>query len=90
MFKHTERNGKNHDENQYLNLIQYIIENGVIINGRNGNVLTVIGCPMHFNLLENTIPILTTKKVAWKTCAHYYLKYIKLFNYLRIVIFIVL
>lgn len=69
MFKHAERNGKNHDENQYLNLIQYIIENGVLINGRNGNVLTVIGCPMHFNLLENTIPILTTKKVAWKTCA---------------------
>lgn len=69
MFKHAERNGKNHDENQYLNLIQYIIEKGVLINGRNGNVLTVIGCPMHFNLLENTIPILTTKKVAWKTCA---------------------
>ena len=30
---------------------------------------TVFGSAMHFNLENNTIPILTTKKVAWKTCA---------------------
>ena len=40
--------------------------------GRNGNVLTVIGSAMHFDLSNNTIPLLTTKKVAWKTCCKEY------------------
>ena len=61
-------NNITHDENQYLNTIKYIIENGSLINSRNGNVYTTIGCPMHFNLENNIIPILTTKKVAIKTC----------------------
>lgn len=63
-----DKEGNFHDENQYLYLIKYIIEQGTLIEGRNGNVLTVIGCPMHFNLENNTIPILTTKRVAYKTC----------------------
>lgn len=62
-------NGDLHDENQYLNLIKQVIENGKIINGRNGKALTIFGSAMHFNLSEDTIPILTTKKTAWKTCA---------------------
>jgi thymidylate synthase len=66
-----------HDENQYLNTIKYIIENGSLINSRNGNVYTTIGCPMHFNLENNTIPILTTKKVAIKTCIKELIWFIK-------------
>ena len=62
-------NGDKHDEYQYLSLIKDIIQYGTMINGRNGNALTVYGSAMHFNLDNNTIPILTTKKVAWKTCA---------------------
>lgn len=58
-----------HDENQYINLISDIINHGTMINGRNGNAKTVFGSAMHFSLENNTIPILTTKKVAWKTCA---------------------
>ena len=58
-----------HDENQYLNLIEDIINFGSLVKGRNGNVVTVIGTPMHFNLENNIFPILTTKKVAWRTCA---------------------
>ena len=61
--------GNSHDENQYISLIKDIINYGKMVNGRNGNALTVFGCAMHFNLENNTIPILTTKKVAWKTCA---------------------
>ena len=57
-----------HEENQYLNTIAYIINNGSLVNSRNGNVYTIIGCPMHFTLENNTVPILTTKKVAIKTC----------------------
>jgi len=62
-------NGETHDEYQYLNLIKDIIEHGTMVNGRNGNSQTIFGAAMHFDLTDNAIPILTTKKVAWKTCA---------------------
>jgi len=58
-----------HDEYQYLHLIGDILEDGVMETGRNGNAKTIIGSAMHFSLENNTIPLLTTKKVAWKTCA---------------------
>jgi len=58
-----------HDEYQYLHLIRDIVDEGKMEYGRNGNAKTVIGSAMHFDLTNNTIPILTTKKVAWKTCA---------------------
>lgn len=61
-------NGEVHDENQYLSLIKDILEHGEMVEGRNGKALTIFGAAMHFNL-GDTIPILTTKKVAWKTCA---------------------
>ena len=57
-----------HDEYQYLNLLNDILENGVMEKGRNGNVLSVFGSAMHFSLENGKIPILTTKKTAWKTC----------------------
>ena len=57
-----------HPENQYLNLIQQIIDNGTWEEGRNGKTLSIFGAAMHFSLQNNEIPILTTKKVAWKTC----------------------
>ena len=67
-LKHGE-NGHRHDEYQYIALIKDILEDGTMVDGRNGKALTVYGSAMHFNLSNNTIPILTTKKVAWKTCA---------------------
>ena len=39
-----------------------------MIKGRNGNVKTCVGSSMIFSLENNKIPILTTKKVAYKTC----------------------
>jgi thymidylate synthase len=63
-----ERNGQKHDENQYLNLIDDIIKYGTMVNGRNGNALTIFGTAMHFSLENNKIPILTSKKLAIKTC----------------------
>ena len=62
-------NGEMHDENQYLSLIKDILESGTMVKGRNGNAQTVFGSAMHFSLENDVIPILTTKKVAWKTCA---------------------
>tara|TARA_Y100000816_G_scaffold276561_1_gene245841 strand:+ start:392 stop:1309 length:918 start_codon:yes stop_codon:yes gene_type:complete len=63
-----KRNGIYHEENQYLNTIEYIINNAPLTNSRNGNVYTIIGCPMHFTLTNNKLPVLTSKKVAIKTC----------------------
>ena len=66
--KNKERNNNIHDENQYLNLINDILNEGIMINGRNGNAKTIFGSAMHFDLTNGTIPILTTKRTAWKTC----------------------
>lgn len=57
-----------HPEKQYLNLIKNVISNGSITPSRNGNTVNTIGTMSKYSLENNTIPILTTKKVAWKTC----------------------
>ncbi len=57
-----------HDEYQYLNLIKDILAHGSMEIGRNGRTQTIIGSSMHFSLENNVIPLLTTKRVAWKTC----------------------
>ena len=62
------RNGEFHDEYQYIQLIEDILKHGTIENGRNGITKTIIGSSMHFSLKDNTLPLLTTKCVAWKTC----------------------
>jgi thymidylate synthase len=60
--------GHFHGEYQYLRLINDILDHGSMEEGRNGKAKTVFGAAMHFDLSENTIPVLTTKKVAFKTC----------------------
>ena len=72
-----KRDGVSHDENQYLHLINDILNEGEMICGRNGNAKTVYGSSMHFSLENKTIPLLTTKKVAWKTCLKELLWFIK-------------
>jgi thymidylate synthase len=57
-----------HPEEQYIQLIKDILEHGYWVDGRNGRTKTLIGACMHFSLNNNTIPLLTTKKVAWKSC----------------------
>ena len=56
------------EEHQYLNLIKDILSEGEMVEGRNGLTKTVFGASMLFSLKDGTIPILTTKRVAWKTC----------------------
>lgn len=57
-----------HEEYQYLNILENIIENGFWEEGRNGKTKSIFGQSMRFSLKDNRIPILTTKKTAWKTC----------------------
>ena len=57
-----------HEEQQYLNLIKNILDNGTWEEGRNGKTKSIFGNMMRFSLKDGKIPILTTKKTAWKTC----------------------
>ena len=57
-----------HEEYQYLNLIKHILDNGTWEEGRNGKTKSIFGASMRFSLVDSKIPILTTKKTAWKTC----------------------
>jgi thymidylate synthase len=57
-----------HEEYQYLNLIENIIQNGFWEEVRNGKTKSIFGASMRFSLKDGKIPILTTKKTAWKTC----------------------
>ena len=71
------RHSPNFEEKQYLGLISSILDKGEFQQGRNGNVYSSIGKSMRFSLKNNTIPLLTTKKVAWKTCLKELLWFIK-------------
>jgi thymidylate synthase len=62
------KNSFKHPEYQYLNMINRIIKTGIKTKGRNGNTISLLGEKMSFDLSNDTIPLLTTKKLAWKTC----------------------
>ena len=64
----TENLVVNLEEDQYLNLIKQILDKGTWEEGRNGRTKSIFGHSMRFSLANGKIPILTTKKTAWKTC----------------------
>jgi len=64
-------------EQQYLQLIKNIINNGLREKGRNGNTLSILGANMRFSLKNNKIPFTTTKRLAWKPCLKELLWFIK-------------
>jgi thymidylate synthase len=57
-----------HEEYQYLELVKNILANGNWEQGRNGKTQSIFGGSMRFSLNDGTVPVLTTKKTAWKTC----------------------
>jgi len=66
--KNLELKDRNLEEDQYLNLIKQILDKGTWEEGRNGRTKSIFGQSMRFSLANGKIPILTTKKTAWKTC----------------------
>lgn len=56
-----------HQEHQYLQLIKTILSCGVIQQGRNARTYSINGTMMRFPLVNKTLPLLTTKKMPWKT-----------------------
>jgi thymidylate synthase len=66
--KTNECKTSNNEEQQYLDLIKDIINNGSIEESRNGKTYTKFGNIMKFSLKNGKIPILTTKQLAWRVC----------------------
>ena len=61
---------KHHDEYQYLRLIDEIISRGARKGDRTGvGTLSIFGAQMRYNLREQTLPLLTTKRVFWRGVA---------------------
>lgn len=57
-----------HEEEQYLNLIKSVIQKGEYRETRNGITFAIFGYSMRFSLKQGILPLITTKKLAWKTC----------------------
>jgi thymidylate synthase len=61
-------NINNTEELQYLQCIRDIDVRGFDEDGRNGSTRALFGYSMRFSLMQGQLPLLTTKKLAWKTC----------------------
>ena len=76
-YRDRDTNSNYHEEFQYINLIKDVINYGSYESGRNGKTKMIFGTVMEFTLENNIIPILTTKRVAHKTCLRELLWFIK-------------
>lgn len=66
----------NESEYQYLNLLKKVLDEGLETQSRNSKVLSIFGERMVFNLSES-FPLLTTKRVGYKTVLRELLWFIK-------------
>ena len=68
-----------HDEHQYLNLVQRVIETGESRDDRTGTGTLAIFAPpnLRFSLKDGTFPLLTTKKIFMKGIAEELLWFIR-------------
>src|SRR5690554_2924021 len=57
-----------HPEEQYLDLMRLVLEKGDERVDRTGvGTKSIFGAMLRFDLSDGTVPILTTKRVYWKT-----------------------
>lgn len=65
-------------DHQYLSLVRDILENGVPKSDRTGTgTLSVFSREMRFNLHDNIIPLITTKKIHVRSIIHELLWYLR-------------
>lgn len=57
----------NNIDKQYIDLLQDILDNGVKKETRNGGTISVFGRSIRHNFKDGKFPLLTTKKMAFKT-----------------------
>jgi len=50
-----------------LSLVRNVIDNGKIRDTRNGTTKSLFGVMMEYDLTNNAVPLLTTKRVPYKT-----------------------
>lgn len=55
------------DEGEYINLVSDVLKYGTVEIGRNGKTIEIFGRMIRFSLEGNTLPLLTTKFVSWRT-----------------------
>jgi thymidylate synthase len=61
---------QDHYEQQYLDLMKRVWTQGTVQHDRTGvGTKALFGAMMRFSLADNAIPLLTTKRVYWKTAA---------------------
>ena len=66
------------EENKYLELLKNISNFGIDSKDRtNTGTKSLFGCHLEFSLMNNTMPLLTTKKVYWKGVVEELLWFIK-------------
>jgi thymidylate synthase len=58
---------KNGLDEQYIDLLNDILENGIEKDTRNGKTLSVFGRQFRYKFKDGKFPLLTTKKMAFKT-----------------------
>lgn len=69
---------QNPEEQQYLDLVKDILQNGVIRGDRTGTgTISKFGVQMRFSLRNKAFPLLTTKKVFWRGVAEELLWFVK-------------
>ena len=60
---------ENNIDEQYVDLLKDVLENGVEKNTRNGKVLSVFGRTIRYKFKDGKFPLLTTKKIYFKGIA---------------------
>lgn len=75
-FKHVVYSKNIYGERGYLNLLQRVLENGEVRQGRNGETRSIFGENIRFDL-RTGYPLLTTKKMFWKGIVEELLFFIK-------------
>lgn len=66
------------DENEYLNLLKKILDQGKFKPDRTGTgTVSIFGAQMRFSLRDSTMPLLTTKRVFWRGIVEELLWFIK-------------
>lgn len=77
IFEYFKDSYLNNEEYQYLDIMEDLLNNGDRRETRNAVTFSKFGIKMEFDLTDNTIPILTTKRVACKTVIKELLWFIK-------------
>ena len=69
LLKYTKGSNKNYADKNYLSMCKDILERGNIKDDRTGTgTFSLFGKTLRFDLSNDKIPILTTKRVPFKTC----------------------